>query len=422
MTEPRTATAIGGGKRLLLWVLGGSGYPLGQEWEKYTLTLGPYTAVGVILGANAAIALWLGLQDLFSPVSLSAQIVGFFYTAAGALSLYGVFNTFLFYRRVQSGSIQEWAEQCDAHVAISYLRNTSARPLKFMALAALAGLYIDLTLLFYSFHYRPVIAAFSLVLAIFCACLTRVTMPVLWNDLGRGLKATGLTLAALGAIAQFWYQSVYVPGNTPIGMHHTVTLGSVIRSDGVRYAQVNLATEDAGSVPAVDLASMVIVRGVIPGQERMPALDVAVLTTPASFFFPSNTLSNAFLVKITNPKIKALRVIIFVYFARTTWLTLANRAVGFEKCYNTTTYKLEKSCGSQPVLSCPQSMQYQWTAAESSLHNFTQGNWTIYSDWLCTHWRLSIDAYTIPNHNAPGSDLDILRSTRYDTLVLPRTK
>jgi len=87
-------------------------------------------------------------------------------------------------------------------------------------------------------------------------------VPAIWKDLSRGLKAFGISLAALGAVTQFWYQSVYVPENTPTGMEYSFSVGPPVQSSLGRIVQVHVTMEDPGSVPNVVLASMVVVREV----------------------------------------------------------------------------------------------------------------------------------------------------------------
>lgn len=225
MTKQRWHTVMRQCGRAILWLLGGINESPGQELERLAFTRSLYWIVGAGLGVNAGVALWIGLPDLLWPVSLSTQLVGFSYVVTSIISFYGVFNTFVLSCKARKQIPRPEAGSGEVHSIIIHTRDTSARSIKSIAVAAVVGLYLDLTIVFYSFHYKPIYVAIFAILTLFCASLARITMPVLWNQLGKGLKATGISLAALGIAAQFWYQSIYIPGNTPIGMNYTATLG-----------------------------------------------------------------------------------------------------------------------------------------------------------------------------------------------------
>ena len=403
MTKPRWHAVMRQCGQTILWLLGDTNESSKQELERLAFARFLYWVVAVGLGANAGVALWIGLPDLLWPMSLSAQLVGFSYVVASMISFYGVFNTFVLSYKTRKNIPLPGAGSAEVHSIIIRTRDASARSIKSIAVAAVVGLYIDLTIVFYSFHYKPIYVVIFAALALFCACLARITMPVLWNQLGKGLKATGISLAALGVAAQFWYQSVYIPGNTPVGMNYAITLGTVTQSVGDRLIQVNLTLEDTGSVPAIALATMVVVRGeILPSGEETPILKIFPTVDSGYLFFPNDPLSREFVV-VASSKINALYVTMIVDFTRTTWLTLSGRSETIH-------------------LACPQDVHYKWYAVESNLRRFTQGSQVVYSNWKCTSWKdptPSVNVNVIPYPGSVGSGLGILGYTQYETLMLP---
>jgi hypothetical protein len=363
--------------------------------------------------SSGAVALWAGFQDALWPASLPAQLVGFSYVIAGFASLYGAYQIMALRRRAKAPALEIRSQ------AAVVFRHDRGYAIKVVAIAAAASLYIDLTIAFYSFHYKPAYAVVAVALALLSALVARVTLPAIWDELGKGLKTTGLSLAALGAVAQFWYQSVYVPGNTAIGMSYVLSVGPVVQSQGSRFVQLDLTTKDAGSVPALVLASMVEVRELIPPEDSAPAEEVGSVRVvqpinTRSFLFPGGSNTYDIAVKIFNPKVYALRVEIFVDFARTTWLTLGAHSNVTEQCLDNHGFR---PC-SQSLALCPRKIQYQWNVVESNLRQFTQGDEQVFSNWNCTSRRISVNARIVPDDTPAGSDLGILYSSRTETVLL----
>ncbi len=430
----------------ILWLLGVDRAP-GRGLGRLAFNPGLYVIALLGLTPSAVVALFLGFQDMLWPVSLSSQLVGVTYVIAGLLGLYGVLNVGMLLGRALQPIAQLMVRNGDANKAITYIRDSSVRSLKSIALAAVAGLYVDVTIVLYSFRYfrhEVVKVLLFAVLALICVFLSRVTLPVLWDDLSKGLKAAGISLVALAGLAQFWYQSVRLPSDAPVGINYTVTLGPSTRSGNDTIVQVNLTAEDTGAVPAVALASMVAVRGIVsPGETTTRILSIFPLIHMGSFFFPSDTFSREFFVVIKNPDISALSVEIQVDFARTSWLALGTMEQGLHACSGepnrkqqcipepyglrdcVNLYSTKPECTSQPALTCPRDVWYQWSAAESALRRFTQGARTVYSQWECRGWNdinSGVDAWVTPDQTPRGSYLGILYSTRYEQLLLPKAQ
>ena len=229
---------------------------------KLAFARSPYWVVALGMLWNAGVALYIGFPDLFSPVTLSVQLIGLSYVIAGLICVSGPFGVFPLLRKTQSLTWLVKAENGDYRKALSRVRGESTRSLEIVVAAAAAGLYIDWTIALYSHNYIIFYAIIFGVLGLLYTCLAGVTVPGIWKDVSRGLKAFGISLAALGAVTQFWYQSVYVPENTPTGMEYSFSIGPPVRSSLGRIVQVHVTMEDPGSVPNVVLAAMVVVREV----------------------------------------------------------------------------------------------------------------------------------------------------------------
>lgn len=328
---------------------------LHRRWRGLACLLG-LVVLALAMLANAAVAVWIGFQDLLWPVSLSAQFSGLFLFIAGLVSLAGLFGVFPLLRK----ALALINRKDTGHMA--FARPFSfARSFTFVASAAMAGLYIDLTIVFYSLHYKTVLVSAFSVLATVCACSAGITLPVIWKGLSKGLKATGISLALLGALVQFWYQNVYVPENTPVGMIYTVTVGSVVQEGSEKLLQVNLTMEDAGAIPSVDLGSMVIVSGT-NNSGHSTILSVMQPFGDDSYFFPDDTISYEFIV-IAGPGIYAVHVELLVDVALTTKLTL------------------DQPGTLEGLQHCPQGTFSEWYVSVSNLRRFTRGRQVLWSDW-----------------------------------------
>ncbi len=360
-----------------------------QATEGLALLLTLVVALG--LSVNAAVALWVGFHDVLWPVSLPAELVGFFYLIAGLASLAGLMAIFpllgkevdvtdrpdsarVGHNHLLARDLEESArltDQSDSaraghnHLLARIARDLekSTRQLKFVAAAAVAGLYIDLTIVFYSLHYRTRYVWIFSALAVLCACVACVTLLGIWEYLGKVLKVS-ISLATLVTAAQFLYQSVYVPENTQVGIDYGLTLGSMARSGSARLVQVDLTMKDESSVTAVTLGSMVVVSGISYPGKKSTVLGILQPIQNNNFLFPNDTYSYDFLVVVTDPGTEALNFGLTLYYARTTGLELRNPIPMQEHLW-----------------SCPAGKQFEWPIEESELRNFTEGPQVLYSDW-----------------------------------------
>jgi hypothetical protein len=372
--------------------------------------------IALVLAANAGVALWIGLQDALSPLSLSVRLVGLFYVVAGLLSVVGLMGV---YQLERSGFFAVGSD-------IATLRRQAklrgrnghsgvAQPLARVGAGSAAGLYVDLTIVYYSVHYKTSNVFVFGLLALLCAYWTLSTLPVIWMGLGKELKAAGISIAVIGAAAQFWYSSIYVPENTPVGMEYTFGVGPAA-STGAKIVQFNFTWQVAGSVPAIDLNSMLVVSGINYPNDRSVVLRVTQPIQDNSFVFPGDRYTSSFAVAITKPWINALQVRLVVDYARAAWLTL-----GAER----------ETPAEVSMRSCPQDYQTVWYVQESALRRFTQGTQVVYTDWCdgAKDPTAFIDAGVAGlrgNHMVyggyptfVGSDLGILHSIRNETLLLP---
>lgn len=331
-------------------------------------------AVALGLSVNAAVALWIGFHDVLWPVGISAQLVGLFYFAAGVISLAGLVALFLLLGQVldptgQPGKVPDSTGQPESgrarHNRLLALitQDGGSSPLATVAAAAVAGLYIDLIIVFYSLQYKTLYVWVFGALALFCACLAGVTLPESWKYLGKGLKAAGISLAVLGSVAYFWYQSVYIPENTPTGIYYDLTLGSIVRSGSDRLVSVDLTMENESSVTALTLDSMVVVSGMYPSQKSRILLAQAPIKYD-NFLFPNAEYSAAFLVSVPYSGIEALNFTVMLDYAHTTGLML-NNPIPMQ----------------QNLRTCPGDKLLEWPIAESELRSFTEGPQVLYSNW-----------------------------------------
>lgn len=323
-------------------------------------------AVALGLSVNAAVALWIGFHDVLWPVGLSAQLVGLFYFAAGVVSLAGLVAIFPLLGKALDPTGQPNSGRAGHSRLLALITqdgDSSIRPLAFVAAAAVAGLYVDLIIVFYSLHYRTRNVWMFSALALLCACVASVALPRIWKYLGKGLKAVGISLTVLASVVHFWYQSVYVPENTLSGIYYDLTLGSMVRSGSDRLVSVDLTMEDESSVSVRTLESMVVVSGIYP------TLKSRILGTlkpiyDNSLLFPNAAYSSVFLVSVPDPGIEALHFEIMLDYARTTGLTLGNPVSTQEH-----------------LRSCPGGKSFEWPIEESELRSFTEGAQVLYSDW-----------------------------------------
>ena len=371
------------------------------------------------LFATTAVALWIGFQDLFSPISLAGQFLGLVYFIAGLAGLAGLISL---------------AGLAKPHLGKKPGSSRGNRtkpptwPIAFIFGGAVAGCYVDATIAWYSFKYRVIITWTFIVLALLCFCLACVTLPALsavWKDISKSLKGVGISAALLGLAAQFWYLSIYSPENSPVGMDYTFAVASVVRSGNNRLVQVHLTIEDAGSVPALDLGSIVVVRGISDPGGYSTILRVLQPFGTGDFIFPNDTYSSDFLVDVTTPAINALNINLTLFFARTTWLSLGAQLGNGTRHFPYCTPK-------------PPDTRYEWYINQSHLRQFAQGDKVLHSDY-CRYPDepknpkaprfgpfISVgitgihggQLVPIPDQSPVGSDLGIIESNRDETLLL----
>jgi hypothetical protein len=199
-------------------------------------------ALGIL--GSAAAALWIGFQDVAWPVSLSAQTLGVFFVIAGLSGLVSagvlLVKALPFARWAATGSVQ----------------------LAFISGGAVAALYVDLTIVAYSFRYQPGRASLFGVLALSCAYLVWLTLPPAWKDISKGMKNTGITLAALSIAANFWFQSFYLPANAQAGIEYGLSVGPVVKSGKNTLVTIYLTLSNHSPVDTeLVINSMVAVSG-----------------------------------------------------------------------------------------------------------------------------------------------------------------
>jgi hypothetical protein len=396
-----------------------------------------YLVVFGMLSWIATIAIWLGTQDILWPVSASAEILGSCFVLAGLAAVTGAVlaaaRAWPFSPKWSSGGVQT----------------------AFIAGGAVAGLYVTLTIVVHSFRYEPGKAWLYGVPAAGCLVLALHTLPGAWQRIGRLAKGSGIGLAALGAVAAFYFQSFYLPENTNVGLQYALSIGTVVQPGGDAIVPVHLTIENQSSVIALTIGSMVVVSGLTWPETSASVSDASAqqnlinyaqdLATPPpgplapdtnirssavpgsmvlsvmqpidnnSYLFPNDTVSRDFDVvvpDIAKNKIYALEFEIYVLYARTTRLTLG------------TSYR--------PVIadfaSCAHDEQSSWYIDQSALVRFTRGAQKIFSNWCADlasphiNWgvygaRGVHDSVNVKNEI--GASIGVERSSRNDIFVLP---
>jgi hypothetical protein len=389
---------------------------------------------GVLL--TTGVAWTLGFQDVVWPVSLSAQILGLFFLVAG---LFGLISTWL----LTVGAVPSLKR-----------RPATGASAALISAGAVACSYVDATIVAYAFRYQPLVAIPFGALGIICIGLAWRTLPTAWRSLSATVKGAGITLAALGTLTNFWYQSIYLPENAQAGVEYSVSVGPVVSSGDDRFVTVDVTMDNESPVTAVTLASMVVVSGLeysssikagatskAQAQKRtkgyatslakrpgtsaaIPNPNVAINGQPTattltilrpiendSSLFPDDAYSREFDVVVPNLKIIALQVKLYVLFARTSRLSLG------PSLYSET----------KDIDGCPNDDQSAWYINESALVRFTRGAQLLYSDW-CSDlgdpfitWAVGTPPGT---HDSPGAEdsvasgIDVINSSRDDIFVL----
>ncbi len=386
--------------------------------------------------ASAPVAFWLGFQDVIWPVSLSAQLLGLFFLVAG---LAGMTSAALLVPRAllvrrslqairhgrwrwpqlgqlwvpvteQARPLGRWPRPPQPRLAA---KQASVGQITVIAAGAVAGVYVDVTIVAHSFRYDTVEAALFGLFGLLCLGLAWRTLPVAWPGLSQYLKGVGISVTVLGAAAGFWYQSFYLPENTQVGIQYGISVVSVVKSGTDRLVTLNLTMENESSVPALTVGSMIEVFGVsytktqqpdavsnaaaqdqlnsalaaqnptftypVNSAAILPPVDLSIrygaqqnsiplaLIRPVnndSLLFPDDASSRDFQVVIPEPQVQALDVQLRFQYARTSRLALG---------YPTDTYHQPADC--LPV------RRAAWFINQSALVRFTRGGQIFYSDW-----------------------------------------
>jgi hypothetical protein len=403
----------------------------------WLLTAMKWTWIIVVIAALlwvGGVAIWLGSQDVLWPVSLTAQVLGGFFVVAGLATLAGAVLVIVIPKLLFPPDPEYGKDQ------IAYI-----------AAAALAGCFITLMIVVHSFRYEQLKALLYGVLALLCLALAVQTLPRAWPHITQTAKNIGITLAVLGGVASFWYQSFYLPESTEIGIQYGFSVVSVTSSGSDRLVTFDLTMENQSPVAAITLGSMVVVSGltfpkkaiavsstaaqqnidkyaqdlatppagVAPnpniGSSGNPSSAILAVMRPVnndSFMFPNDILSRDVTVVVPESNITALEIELYVLYARTTRLTLG------------TSFR--------PVVInvpfCAQDVQSSWFINQSALVRYTRGAQIFYSNWCASAtdpfigWGIQAAGGTADTRkqvNEIGNDIGIERASRNEIFVLP---
>jgi hypothetical protein len=390
---------------------------------------------------TAIVGLGFGFQDMIWAISLSARIIGVLCFGAGIAAIVGALCLCLLLTRSIVGA-RERATTCTAMWAL-------------VVAGAVAGLYVDLAIVNYSFEYNRFKAWFFGILALSCLALAVAAIQMIWKDISRGVKFAGI-VALLTVTSQFWYQNVYLPENVDAGIEHTITVGSVERIGGIRLVTLKVTMENVSPVAVLSVNSMIVVRGITykTGQNAKDMSDVATqrrMVAYAEYLGSSQDLSSArspnvrfeesqdksiltiirpirigisldshdtysrdFVVVVPTPSIHALEVTSDLEVVPSTRMQIAQfskaRQIRFSNCHN--------------------DERFSTRINESHLRYFATGPLVLYSDWCPNLPDPSIDILVAPEHrrespaNLNSIGLQFIGSEIYrdDTFALNSTK
>jgi len=259
----------------------------------------------------------------------------------------------------------------------------------------------------------------------------------------RAVKAVGLSLTLLAAVVGAWYQAIYLPQNAQVGIEYTLTLRSVVQSDSLTLADLQLTMENLSSVTALSVGSMVEVSGLSYTSGKPNALSndaterhlIAYATAQAgsnsdirfggtenstllavlrpinndSYLFPDDIYTHDFVVVIPETGFAALTVRILVQYVRTTRIVLG----------------AELPPQPVPPRGCKHGERYSWDIDQSALRTFTTGALQLNSYW-CADLADPFIAYGISGvagHESPAEQqaianrLGIYSSSRTEELT-----
>jgi len=295
---------------------------------------------------------------------------------------------------------------------------------------AVASVYIDLTVVLYSYRFRlaetAVFTGLGL-LSLALLVLTAFAVALLWSDISAAAKSLGAVGAVLALVVQFWYQQAYLPENTDIGIDYGVTVGTAAANGDYSLIPVTLTMENKSSVTALTLQSMVVVTAVHyaakpgPGENPVTAPTLAVLQPieNASYLFPDSPYTKSFVVSAPKQD-QALQISLQVDYARVPRLVLGGPLNGGHPLRK---YPPLQHCQARYVTA------YGWRIRESALRAFTTGDLVLYSYRCQSPARLVIDqniavgAATEPS--ATESELQAhfgtAHSTRQEVILIPRS-
>jgi hypothetical protein len=393
-----------------------------------------FTTMALGLFVTACVAFWFGLGDVVGPSSLSTRVIGLLCAAAGIAAFAGVFYACVILARAIKGP-----------------RKPSTAPWAFVAIGALAGLYIDLTLVMYSFHYRSYIAWAFGVFALLNLGLAAGTIPVIWNDISKAVKLAAI-ITLLTATVQFWYQNFYLPENLPVGIQYDVGIASMDQSGADTLVTLKVTMKNVSSVSALALNSMIVIRGVAyktgtklnelsnaATQQRMieyaegfgspwqgpdvrfggTANDsLLAITRPiriGSLLFPNETYLYDFVVVVPQRNIQALNVRSFLEYARSTRITL---------------YSTPPQSAQVHFTACHHDERFASNIEESRLRRFAAGSLVLYSDWCPNLANPFIDFLigirgqhvSVADESIIESQFGGIKSSRDETFILNAPK
>lgn len=367
-------------------------------------------------------ALWVGVPDVFHPLSLAAQLVALTYVLSGATAL------------LCAGVLSRRQPHTWATAAI---------------LGGIAGAYVTGSMAAYANAYRPLRFWIFVVLAVLCITATFVGL-VRTGFARLGVSAplarAGASVAVIIGALQLWYTSIYLPNNTDVGIGISVSLGQPHRvSRSLTLVPLQLTMRNESSLTAVITSSMYAVTGVAyphpphPGPlsdaetlrraeniGRQPAqtpegnnvryrgtsvrdlLAIGRMLSDTSHIFPSQSDVRSIVVAVPT-QFQQFDVKVDVDYARPSRLTPAGFLARVTIPGSSSPPNRATGVGAKRV--CLPDVRTYWALRETKLHRLTRRSQILVTNWCTQSGNTEVYANVVNDHG-PTSQSEIRRYDR----------
>jgi hypothetical protein len=366
---------------------------------------------------TAILGIWVGGSDLLSAPWLISRILGLILLLLGILVFAGIVPIAI-YKRPRVAESKKLMSLTEA----ARRRTLSDSAERLIIFGAAGGVVIDMIFVLNALHYED----FRAVLFALCGlpCLYMFYRYCKWALLKpyRKLVATAGVAGGLLSIVPFLYNTIYLPSTADVAIESTMTHGApVLIGTGLEVVDVQVNVQVEGSIPAVTLTSMLVVRGITyqgsgtdfsssPSQKAAVAAGLGQYESPnlefggssastliilrralrdGAIVNPNATFNVAVPVLIPVGRYKELQVELMLLYARSDRLTLNSEYSG------PALYPFMQQCPDG------NDIRSAWFIAQSKLSLLTRGRETAVTDWCSAVKDPWIGAFI---GGAPGAD------------------